>query len=397
MNERQFPNWIDAYLHYTRVSETPEKIHRWVAVGTLAGALRRRVWIDMGHFRWFPNFYIILVGPPGVIHKSTSVGIGERLLRHVKSVHFGPSATTWQATIKGLEAAHQEHWINGEFCAMSCLTICSSELGSFLDPTDRAQIDVLVDLWDGKLTEGIWEKATVTQGSPKIVNPWINLITCTTPSWIGQHFDKQFLEQGFCARAIFVYGDQKRYIIAYPRKFQNDKELRIWETALSADLETISNIGGEYQLSPDAFEYGEWWYNELERIAFSSGTMYSDRVLGQLQRKYTHLHKLAMVIAASQRNETVIYRQDLETANVWLQEFEVDATRALRLQEITLEAKNAQILERMLAAVGRPVRKSELYTLVWERMNRPVFEESLDAAIQTKRIIATGEGMLKLP
>ena len=397
MNDRKFPNWIDAYLQYTSVSETPEKVHRWVAVGTIAGALRRRVWLDMGHYKWFPNFYIIIVSPPGIIHKSTSIGIGARLLRRIKSVHFGPDATTWQATVARLADALQEHWIDGEFCAMSCVTIYSSELGSFLDPTDRAQIDVLVDLWDGKIKEGVWEKDTVTQGNPKIVNPWINLMTCVTPGWLGQNFSKQFLEQGFYARCIFVYDDQKRYIIAYPSQYQKREELERWEDALAVDLERISNIGGEYHLSPDAFKYGKWWYEELHRLALSGKTTHSDRVLNQLQRKQTHLHKLAMVIAASQRNQTTIQQVDLETANEWLKEFEVDATKALRLQETTSEAKNAAILGKMLEAAGRPVRKNELYTLVWERMSKPEFEESLDAALQAGKITATGEGLLKLP
>jgi hypothetical protein len=46
---------------------------------TLAGALRRRVWLDQAYFRWHPNFYIVLVAPPGIVSKSTTAGVGMSL------------------------------------------------------------------------------------------------------------------------------------------------------------------------------------------------------------------------------------------------------------------------------------------------------------------------------
>ena len=57
---RTHPHWLKAYMHFTRTSEAPDAFHFWSGVGTIAGALRRRVWLDMRHFQWTPNFYIIL-------------------------------------------------------------------------------------------------------------------------------------------------------------------------------------------------------------------------------------------------------------------------------------------------------------------------------------------------
>ena len=69
---RNFPNWLTAYATYTADSESPREFHLWTGIWTLAGALRRRVWIDMRKFQWTPNFYIVLVGPPGIVNKSTT-------------------------------------------------------------------------------------------------------------------------------------------------------------------------------------------------------------------------------------------------------------------------------------------------------------------------------------
>jgi len=75
-------------------------MHFWTGVSTLAGALRRKVWVDMGYFKWFPNFYIILVAPPGIVSKSTTAGIGMSLLRQVPDIQFGPDVITWQALVQ---------------------------------------------------------------------------------------------------------------------------------------------------------------------------------------------------------------------------------------------------------------------------------------------------------
>ena len=103
---RHFSNWLQGYLDYTSASESPTPFHFWTGVATIAGALRRRVWIDMRYFQWAPNFYIVLVGPPGVAAKSTTIQSGMKLLERLK-VPFGPSSMTWQALAKSLEESIQ--------------------------------------------------------------------------------------------------------------------------------------------------------------------------------------------------------------------------------------------------------------------------------------------------
>ena len=138
---RHFANWLQGYIDYTKASESPTPFHFWTGVATIAGALRRRVWIDERHFQWTPNFYIVLVGPPGVAAKSTSIRSGMKFLERLK-IPFGPQSMTWQALTKALEEA-----ISGinyvdrdgleQRVVMSCLTIPVSELGTFLRMDDK--------------------------------------------------------------------------------------------------------------------------------------------------------------------------------------------------------------------------------------------------------------------
>ena len=104
---RIHPNWLEAYYHYTSQSESPDLFHFWTAVSTIAGALRRQVWIDERFFHWTPNFYIIMVGPAGVVSKSTSARIGMKLLSQVEGITFGPKSMTWQGLTVALSEAQR--------------------------------------------------------------------------------------------------------------------------------------------------------------------------------------------------------------------------------------------------------------------------------------------------
>jgi len=65
--------FLEDYLLFTQGNETPEIMHLWVGISVLAGAAEKRVWIDRGFFRNYLNLYIVLLGPPGVCSKSTSL------------------------------------------------------------------------------------------------------------------------------------------------------------------------------------------------------------------------------------------------------------------------------------------------------------------------------------
>src|SRR5574337_1975356 len=88
-------SWLDDFVTYSSFCEASQKMMRWVGISTIAGALRRKVWIEEEYFKWAPNFYILLVGPPGVVKKSTSINIGYGMLAALPGINFGPDSVTW--------------------------------------------------------------------------------------------------------------------------------------------------------------------------------------------------------------------------------------------------------------------------------------------------------------
>lgn len=306
-------------MEYASFSEAPKHMHFWCAVSTIAGALRRRVWIDMAYFRWHPNFYIILVAPPGIVSKSTTASIGMSLLRKVPDIRFGPDVVTWQALVTGFAESTMTFEYQGAFHPMSAITIESSEFGNLLNPQDKEMVDLLVSLWDGK--QGAFEKRTKGSGHDIVENPWINLIACTTPSWIAGNFPEYMIGGGFTSRCLFVYADKKAQLVAYPSSIV-PKDLQQQAQRLVEDLTSISLLTGEYVLTPEATEWGKAWYEE--HYASKHIHLDDDRFGGYLARKQTHIHKLAMILAAAESDTLEITPENLQVADRMVTDLETD-------------------------------------------------------------------------
>lgn len=390
---RHFSSWLGAYVDYTQHSESPDSLHFWTGVSVIAGALRRRVWVDERYFQWSPNFYIIFVAPPGIASKSTCVNIGMRLLSEVEGIHFGPQSLTWQGLTVALEEAKDTVAVNGgeSFLPMSCLTIPVSELGTFLKPKETDLIDLLVDLWDGQIRT--WRHRIKTGDKPEttIVNPWINLIGCTTPAWLRSNFPSYMIEGGLTSRVIFVFAEQKRKLVAYPSEVIDAGIHEAKTRLLAEDLRIISELMGEYKRTPAANAWGKAWYEN--HWSSRPAHLLSERFGGYYARKQGHIHKLAIVLAASQRNELLITERDLATADRLVTSLELDLKKVFDSIGMVDSARHStDVLQHI--RVHKFISLKELYTLMLSLMEREDIERSLTALVQTGKVkqdIVNGE------
>lgn len=376
MSKRHSQDWLKSFVEYASFGEAPLTMYFWVGVSAVAGALRRRVWIDQGFFRWLSNFYIVLVAPPGIVAKSTTASIGMNLLREVPNIKFGPDVVTWQALVQSLANSTEMFPIGDKFYPQSAITIESSEFGNFLNPNDREMVDVLVSLWDGK--QGAFTKITKTQGSDEVVNPWVNIVACTTPAWIAGNFPEYMIGGGFTSRCIFVYAEEKRKYVAYPSEHL-PPEFQEMRTKLIQDLERISNLAGPYEIDNEAIKWGEQWYENLYKNR--PPHLNNERFGGYIARKQTHIHKLAMIMAASRRDERVITLEELQGADTLVSALEVSMPRVFAHIGRTEISRHMEELLSCIRAYGEIE-----YTELFKSMFR-VFPSSLefDNAIKSLR------------
>lgn len=339
-DRRRLANWLQTFIEYTSYGEAPTRFYFWSGVSALAGALQRHIWIDQSYFKWYPNMFVCLVAPPGIVSKSTTSGTAMNLLRKVKGVHFGPEVVTWQSLITSFAGCRETFQHQEVQVEQSALTIESSEFGNLLDPGDKRMVDAFVTLWDGKNLR----KETKGSGNDEVVNPYFNLIACTTPTWIADNCPEYFIGGGLASRIIFAYAEEKQKLVAYPGE-EVPVSLPQMEADLVNDLQYIcNNLRGEYRLTKDAYAWGKDWY--LRHQKDRPTNLDSERFGGYLARKQTHMHKLALVLAASEGDTPAITSDHLSTAHDMVTDLEQD-------------------MDLVFAKIGKSANSSAADRLIW--------------------------------
>lgn len=399
---RHHSHWLQAYTQFTALSEAPLEFHFWTGVSTIAAVLKRRVWRDELHFKWTPNFYIIFVGPAGIVTKSTTINIAYDILRQTKlpgggQVIFGPDSMTWQGLAKKFEVATEfAKYINGtgeeKLLKMAPLTCSVSELGTFLRPDDKQLVSFLTDIWDNK--ERPFDHVTLTNPELIVENPWLNIIGATTPDWIQTNFPPGLMQQGIGSRIIFVYGERKRHLVAYPSRLIVPKDYRLQEQQLIEDLECIAKLCGPYEMTEEAFQWGDAWYSQHFTAERPKHTA-SPRYAGYMARKQTHIHKLAMILAAAQRDELLITADDLQKAEKILESAERSMSKVFESVGQREEARWVGEIHNLVRAYHW-ITADDLYQLCFNMMSKQDFvtalREAIDAGVVTSELRGNQRG-----
>jgi hypothetical protein len=348
--------------------------------------------MDQKYFIWSPNFYIIFVAPPGTATKSTTINFGMNLLQKTPGINFGPNVLTWQKLIQSMAQKGEAHSVtlpDGSeiLLPMSCITIAGSEMGTLINPHDREMIDVLTDLWDGRT--GVWRKETKTSGDDEIFNPWINMIACTTPAWMAGNIPRHMIDAGFFSRTIFVYREKKRRAVAYPGDVVPDS---FDETGLALlhDLEIIASLVGECRMSPEAKEWGTQWYlKHVKAVENNDARMMK---LGTYaSRKQTHLHKIAMVLSASHRDDLVVGVEEMKQALEVLERAEEDMERIYSLASDDRSIANANHLFEIVRTYSE-IPKDVAFRMLFSRMGWEDFTRAVTDVTMSGRVKITQKG-----
>ena len=388
---RHFEDWLLAYVKYAGVTEAPTRMHAWCGVSAIAGALRRRVWLDMKRYKVFCNFYVCLVAPPGVIAKSTSIDVAMKLLRRVPAVKFGPDTVTWPALVTAFADSSEAFAYEDAWHPMSAITLEASELGSLLTPQDREQVALYITLWDGR---DHYSKVTKHSGSDLVEAPWINMIAGTTPNWIADNMPKATIGGGLTSRIIFVFGDQKEKFIALVDEYVDPTDKTIADK-LVADLEHIATeVCGPFTISQEARIWERARYEHFWRV--ESLNMNSNLLEGYAARKQTHIFKTAMILSVSRGDSRRIEVEDLQLAAQMLDDLEPDMQKVFSTIGRTDESLHAEQFIDFVRRKGQ-LPYAEAYRMIHLHFpNFRDFEGILSGGIQSGqlRIVSTSLGMM---
>jgi hypothetical protein len=384
---RKLGDWLKAYLQYNQYSEAPDMVHFWTGISCISAVLKQKVYIDQVKFQWIPNFYIVIVAPPWIATKSTSIRTGEELVAELGTIKIGPDSLTWQSLPKLLEDCQEQHMMpNGDSLTISPMAFFASEFESMINFEDHQMMVLLTDLWDGKKRP--WQRVTKTQGSSTIFSPYISIIACTTPSGISG-LPKKALRGGFASRIIFVETHTKKQLVPYPSKVIPPVWHKDLHDVLLRDLEAIACLKGPFVIEDDAMAWGDIWYQQMYKDYLALNTEEEQAMMG---RKQTQLHKLAMVLSAAKGDSMTITITDLQAADILLRSVQKDAASAVRTVTTTQHMDATVQMADIIKKNGRML-KTELYSkYFFHRMTARDFKDALQALVDADIAIEISTG-----
>jgi hypothetical protein len=382
---RHLADWLDSFQKAFENTESPEKYVYWTGVATIGAALQRNVKFDEVTFRLYPNFYVILIGPPAV-KKTTAINFGVDRLRKVEGINVGPSTVTWQYLVDKLKdiqtASPEEMARTGEATKESCpIVLPAGELGTLIDFDDRASIDFFTNAWD---SPDVYDKGTRIMGDQLLNGPCPTIIAGTTPQWIKDNIKGATRGGGFISRCIMPYANKPRKTITYPsRHVKADHSEQL--SFLEHDLACISTLKGNYTLSPEAIELGEKWHTKTTAENYDPKHVGDDKD-NWANRRYSHVHKLAMIIAASKRDALTIEKGDLQESIDRIEEIHKDFNNVFALLDQRRETKGTREIEAYLAAKGT-VLLTDVMVQMRQKFTKKEITDALEVLLAGRIIV----------
>ena len=301
-------DWIESFVKFARDTEPRESFRRWTAISTIASSLQRKCYLKWGSETFYPNMYIVLIGPPAA-RKGTAMREGKKFLNKM-GLNLAADESSRQKLIGSLkESQATEQSPSGGLNMHASMTIFSSELTVFLGYESKDMLSMLCKWYD---CEDRFVYDTYGRGREEIPNVWANLFGATTPQQLQTSLPEGAVGSGFTSRVVFIYEDDKGKVVIKP---QIDESM---EEAMLLDIGEIRNIYGPFHMEAAGEELYACWRNDGEQRQLFS----EPRLDYYVQRRPTHLFKLAMIYSAARTNERIILQHDVEQAIQTLEDAE---------------------------------------------------------------------------
>lgn len=178
------------------------------------------------------------------------------------------------------------------------IAVVASEFSRFIGQNNHSMLDFLGERYDGEDYD-----YKTRQSDIKLKDTLMNLLACTTPSSLNIALPPQSVGQGFLSRLILVYGARKYKPVPWPQAPEHE--------LVGAVKDVVSHVyyqmSGAFDLDPKAKEYATKLYSYNLDIADSRFGYYNER-------RFTHLLKVSMCLAAANQRQTILV-QDFEEAH----------------------------------------------------------------------------------
>lgn len=374
-------SFVPDYLLATSNNESPIAYHKWACLSCLSVLVGRRFWFDLGPFRYYPNFYTVLVGDPGV-KKSAAMDVAKDIIRAVGGIPMAATSTTKEAITKmmGHEKYPGKKWFQiapGQMEEYNQLAIFATEFTTFLGVNTENMIDFLTNIYTEKVYDEVYKNA----GNTSFVGPYITMLACMTPQTVKGYLKLNILTGGFARRTMFVWGSLGRPI-AFPGNTPEQIE------AFSRCVEwgkKVQQESGPFTLTEECKVWWKDWYE-------SNYAKVKDRppsTQSYFLTKHEFMLKTAMLLVlGNDEHRRVITPADFEFLDkTFFAPNEQNLERVFEGAGINPNAAAAAQVCRMLEALDRPMNKKKLEAMFMESVtDMRALQDTLSHLINVGRL-----------
>ncbi len=316
---RKLPSWLNGLNQYVENTEAPRQFWLWAGISTIASALQRKVWLPFGIETYYPNLYILIVGPPAS-RKALPVGLSKDLLIQIETPVSKDSSSKRAFTKELAETGKTEIFmLNGTRTGQCAISVISKEMSSLLAVNPKEMIEVLTDLYD---SHDRWQYGTSGQGEDILFNVCVNCLIATTPTWFSANLPQEAIGGGYTSRHVIVYGNQVYKRVPRPTITKEQKTLF---KILVSDLAHISTLTGRFKWTSAAETLFDSWYKQIDNKIKET---HDERLHPFIGRMHTMVLKTSMCLQVSTSDELILSEGIMQTAITMLEDVLSTASEA---------------------------------------------------------------------
>lgn len=383
-------SFIRDYQIYSSGNEAHPNYHFFSSLVALASICAPRVWLDFGYFKIYPNLYVVLLGTAGN-RKTTAKDICEDLLRDIGDVPISAEKTTKEKLVNDI-AAEQRQFLalppGLEFAEKYApMTLMPTELSNFLGADEKGMIDVLTTMYDRRFRQ--FDNRTKNRGSDVIYGPCVNILTCTTPSWITQYLKADIISGGFSRRIIFVYERGKGKPVPFPIVTEEQLAARKRMVEYAQLLKTSV---GPFHWAETQKIYEQWYCTQPRNN--------DDLLSGYYETKAQQILRIAMLVSLAENPNRVMLPRHWEMAVSFLDMIEENLAAVYSgLGRNVLSSVSQRVIDLMKMSPLMNIRQmdgttvevpslpeKDLRTALWRYANGREMDEILNHLLNSGRL-----------
>jgi len=334
---RNFKNWLESYLEYTKNEYVPGIFDLWVGLSTISGALERKTWIANRSQTYYPNTYVLLVGGPGS-GKSSAIKHGTRLLERIRN-EVRPDFRVISGGISqaGLVKAMKPG--GTQFFQLGPMQYPYWSAYYYHDEGSDSGLQQLAGDFNATLTS-LYDcndnyRKNLKYEDLEAINPSLCMLSGTTFEFLKVVMTQNSIGGGLASRIIFPITNKKELSLQEASRLgqfeasDETPERKRFYNALYEDLVQINKLAGSFHTtSPSGVHalHDEWNRRFTEHF---NALHPESKMRDVLIRKPTNLMKILMLLSAADRDDLLITEKHMEQAILILEDVTKDTARIL--------------------------------------------------------------------